>query len=1596
LLIVTINLPFSHRFVTRQVNQVLSQSNVPIQINDIRKILPRSVNIQGVVITDLHGDTIIYAAKVLADFRLFPLLRSKVVVRDVEVNQAIADIIRNNKTQEYDIASAFLTGKKTDITKSEKEKVDWEISINKGELSNISFRMTDSIIGVHIAQEVEGIKLKNFWISILERDILLKSVDLKTADGSVMLTPRLPRKQEKEGPPWNFGIRNVLLNDIDFTFHHPADSLMMETRLGKGSIRANQLDLISRIVDIRKISLAEVTTTIHSGNQPKKPKAISIGTDNTFSWDFLSEAMEVENGSVELGDYSDLVDHASESRVIYAGIDMNIRDFRLDESHAGMKVREMNFDVNNGFSLKKMKGELDSNSENTLLRMEIETGNSSIAMEGLAEEGFFDMILKPGEIQEATLDINRALISFSDISYFIPDLQESPLHEPLLSSPFDIGGSLIVAESVYSLSGFSVNQDRNFNITLDGTTENPFQFSKAKGDLDLEISGIDQTWLERLISGFGIEDTLPDLSSLLIHSNISDTLMSPHITVALMSNSGGLDITGALNFHKESFALDCSFERLSLGELLSIPEIGSFTGKAEITGIGFTRETNNTDFSLRIDTLGYNDYDYSQILLKGILHPGEYEFNMVANDSSLNGDLNVMMSIDDSAFSINGVGFISAQLNNLHFYDDTLAVETRLEANLTKSRNILESDLSANVITLTTPLETAVIQQINASFKTDTVKTMLSAEADFFNIDLQLSIPFDELDSLGQGYKQYFGSFSDPAHIHAVNRVSDLPEINATGKISYHKVLDMFIQDTGFYFTSLDVSLLKSSDENRLNSYIRGDEVTYKMATTGNINASITDSAGIITLKLIADKTSLFYGPEYTWLITGDYTNRSTLTSLFIYDTLDQSVYGIEVAGEVDSNQVVLEIPSQQFILNRDQWQMDSPDLLSIDLNTKTVSPALKMYTDSSFLHMHSLKEDGIMTYKFDLDHVKLVSLFRRGLIPGRPEGDISGSINFSTNDEVGKKIVAGLQLSDVKFSDQDFSDIVLDGSLELGLSDDYSLDLLVKLDSSRVELNGEKNEGRDRNINAAFSHLPIKTIGLFTKEYISDAGGYISGDFNVSTHTGTEQFNGEIRFEDARLKVNMLNSAFRIPHQRILIADEKMIFNNFTVLDTLNKELQVDGFVEFGKNKPVSADLNVSSSKLQVMSIDEKSQAAFTGNVFVDSKFSMKGPLNNPKVDGRIRLSEGTEIFYQHLEDLSLSESEKIVSFVNHTSDSDEIKPSMLNRQSNFNNSSVETIVEIDPTTVINFTLSKRIFNIDLNITGGGLLQYQMLENNQVTLSGRYIISEGAADLKLVGWPNKSFQIAEGGYIRWNGMIENPELRFEAVNKVTTSYLNPVDGKNREVDFNVILQISNQLSDLDVMFTINTPDQYIMSIINTMSPEEQMRQAISILLFEIIDLPGISSSTDYMTQQVNQILASQLNQLTQATIKGVDISFGLDTFDETSHGGSTETKTSLSYEVRKSLLNNRAQIEFSGRMYDDNQQPGATDLSMNNLSFEYRLDSAATKYLKVYNEQTYEDVFEGEVIKTGIGITYRKRYKFLRDIWKRKGKSKKARKSKK
>ena len=1573
---VVLNLPFSQRFATKKVNQILSSSSVPIHLDAIRKIMPGSVNIQGIVISGQEGDTIISVGELEADIRLISLLRSNVMLKEVVLDGALVELARKNSAEKLNIAAAFQSGKLKDAAPVEKPPAKWKISIRKGTLSNIHFQMNDSLSGIHIAQDASEIEIGSFRISLPEREIFCRSLFLGDADGLVNMTPRMLPPKKKKGSPWNLGFLKLALDDVDFIFSQAADSLSLETRIGKGRIRANKLELLTRTADFKLISLDKSIVTLQTGSASKKQKKQEDDREGSFQWNIRSENIEIKNSAARLG---------SNPWDSFKEIDVRVDDLRLNKEHAGMKLKKIAFEMENDFSLRKMSGELDSNRDQTQLQLEIKSGNSRLGLEGFAEAGFLDILSAPEEISKGTLDLEQCQISLRDFAFFMEDLDSLAFYNLLAASQLDVSAKLNIEGPLFTLSECSVSQEKNFSIKLGGNISKAFDLADATGDMHLSVSGLNQVWLEELATASGISHPFPDLSDLKLEGNLSDSLVSPEISLTLVSQRGNMDVIGSLDIQKKLFVLGYSLRGVALGELLAVADLGSFTGAGEIKGMGFSGDELQASFYLQMDTLGFKGYPYHNFQFTGAIQPGVYGLQMVAKDPSMKGDMQLSLELADSAIILKTSGLLQAQLDELNLYGDTLNLQTDFDASLINKGQVLETKLHSRDLTLITPQKTAVVEELIAYFKSDSVRSSFQLDADFMEADLHMVKPLNELDSLGKGYQHYFESFRKASHITANNRVEALPEINATASMSYHDVFDVFMGDSGLHFSRLDASIRNQSDQNSLRTTITGSELSYKMLETEKITAVVTDSVGVILLELLSDSTSLLLGPEYMFKIQANLSNRNMLASLSVNDYGNQDLYLIEVAGRADSNQIFLEIPDQRLILNGSKWQLEDPELLSIDLADNSFYPSLHMKRDSSHLNINSGREDSLITYAMDLNRVELTSLIRNDVFQGSPDGSFTGSIEYQTDGNTEKNIDTDLLISDLSFFGQAYSEIRMEGRFSRGVSDSYIFDLHARTDSLDVQLNAEKNALGEREMKGLFTHFPLVLIEPFVEEYISDVEGRLSGNFDMSSRRGRERFTGQLLFHDARTKVRLLNSVFRIPDQEIDIAEQKVVFDEFTILDTLDRPLKVDGFIEFRGQKSPVADLNITSSELKVMSRKKRSNVRFTGNVFVDSRISITGPLTRPDIGGIIHLSEGSEIFYNHMEDLRMTETDKIVNFVSHSTLGEEIQAPVLSGQGRLGSTSIATVIEIDPSTMINFTLAKRMFDIYLNVKGGGNIQYNQ-KNEQMALSGRYEIGEGTTLLKLVGWPDKSFRLAEGGFIRWDGMVENPELGLEAENKISTSYVNPIDGRNRDIDFFVILRLTGYLEDLNVLFTVRTPDQYVMSIINTLSPEEQMRQAISVLLFETIDLPGISSSTDYMTQQVNQILSSQMNQFTKSAIKGVDISFGLDTYDESAQDGSSETTTSLSYEVSKTFLNNRAQIEFSGRLKDANQESSSnTDHSLNNLSFEYTLDSAATKYLKIYNEHTYDDVFDGEVIQTGVGFTYRKRYKTFKDIWRRK-----------
>jgi translocation and assembly module TamB len=1199
----------------------------------------------------------------------------------------------------------------------------------------------------------------------------------------------------------------------------------------------------------------------------------------------------------------------------------------------------------------------------------------------------------PAGILEATMVINNTSLALKDLSFFDRELEKNQFYRILAKAPINFTGSFQLADSRLGFSGITISQDHNFGIELSGTSDHPFQPEKSRSDLRLEVPFMGTNWLKEMLAGFGLVDLNPEFVTLSLKSTLSDGYRAQDFNLELASGLGNMGLSGSFNLRTDTFSLNAAFDRLMLEGILAVPDLGPMSGSGEIAGTGLNQRKPDATLVILIDSLSFREYDYTRTRIEGSISSEVMDFHILADDPSFKMNLDASVNRGDSALMVNANTTLFAQLDKLHLYSDTLGLEGNVIASFKKEPDALETEVMIEEMELTNPRDRATIGPINAFLRIDTSRSILTGNGSFFNTSIRIDKPISELGTLLEGYRDYLNTFVNREHESDATRVSLLPEMSASASVTYHDALGILIPDTSLHFAYLDFALLNRSQDQTFHYDLKGTGLEFKMVKIGSLYASMTDSAGFLDLQVTADNNFIFSNPVNKLLIKSSIADWKTLTDLTVINDRNQIVYNLDLSARVDSNQLTVTIPSRELILNRKHWDLDNPSLLSVDLAAKKVDPDLRMHTDSSTLQIFTTQETGMHHFQVDLGNVALSSLLWNEVIPGEPSGFLSGSLDYGLNEGAGKNLNTDLHISQASWHDLNFGRIDIQGILEADQGEYYSVDMSARLDSAQINMKIDNPQDGNRTVNSKFSAIPIHTFQPFVRDYLSDLKGTISGTFNISSRRDTENFGGSLTFDGANLRINTLDSRFKIPRDSVKFEGKKMVFNHFRILDSLNSELLVDGYVDFSNNKSITTDLQVSSSRLQVMNRQDDEDATFYGDIFLDSRLSLKGPVTSPVIKGRILLTGGTEIFYRHTEDLSLSESEKIVVFASLASDEDEEMAPYTGSLTVINRPSVETMVEIDPSTRINFNLSKKIFNIDLMIVGGGLLNYQMLNNNQVNLSGTYTISEGTAEVKMIGWPNKTFRISKGGFVRWDGLVEDPELKFEAVNRIRTSYINPVDGQRREVDFNVVLQLSNRLSELEILFTVNTPDQYLMSIINTLSPEEQMRQAITVLLFENIDLPGISTSSDYMSQQVNQLVASQMNQLTKTTIKGIDISFGIDSYQQTTQSGGEETKTSLSYEVRKGLFNNRAQLEISGRLNDVNKQPGASDLSLNNISVEYRLDSAATRFLKIYNEHTYEDVFDGEVVSTGVGLTYRKRYRTFGEIWKRENRNRKTRK---
>ena len=193
-----------------------------------------------------------------------------------------------------------------------------------------------------------------------------------------------------------------------------------------------------------------------------------------------------------------------------------------------------------------------------------------------------------------------------------------------------------------------------------------------------------------------------------------------------------------------------------------------------------------------------------------------------------------------------------------------------------------------------------------------------------------------------------------------------------------------------------------------------------------------------------------------------------------------------------------------------------------------------------------------------------------------------------------------------------------------------------------------------------------------------------------------------------------------------------------------------------------------------------------------------------------------------------------------------------------------------------------------------------------------------------------------------------NPTLNITATEHVRTA-VSASNGVGRSVDFDCGVIITKTLEDMGLEFTLDAPeDMQLHSELQSMSKEQR------------------------------GFLQSEINNITGNALRTLDFSVGLDnTTDATGN-----TATNYSFRFAKRFWNNRLKIAVGGKVTTGAEIQNQNQSFFDNVTFEYRLDDTANKYVTLFYENNVYDWLDGYTQKYGAGFIWRRSLQHFKDIF--------------
>ncbi len=1503
-----------------------------LSVGRIRLAFPLRLTVEETLLVD-RADTLVDCGKLSVDVALWPLIRKEVVVRSFELDRVAAHYRDSTGGLDMRIAAGQLA--------LEEARAD-------------------------LRAQTAGIAR----IALSDGDIFLD------------LTESAPAEKADSTAPlaWSFDIRQISIGNTAFGMRTAPAATELSVRLADGEIEACRVGLGSQQVDVKSVLLdrgaySYLTAPADPEQEPAAEPASPDDATPSLPWTVRVGSVALTDNRAEYG----TLGHRPTAGFDPAFIALSSLDLTIDSVYnrgadIALQIRRLAFTERSGLAVRDASGRFEMDSTGIALSgFELETRYSQLRAELSAGPGILHM--EPATPLSADLS---ATVNTQEIAALYPTAIPPALNDRTVRMKLTAAGTLADIGRI----GLDVSSPGHLDFTADGRAQNLLDPELLSASARFEGDFRDMNFLMELLPDSALRRRVAIPDQIGLHGSAATDRGALSVASTLAVDAGRIILNGRLDPRKESYDAELRCDSFPVNRFLPADSLGMLALSLTARGAGFDPFQTQTRTSLRaqIDHAEYRGYDFGGIGLEADLEEQHISGALSDRNEALRLSLLLSGMLTEEQQQVRIAGKVANfDLAQMGFTPERIGGSFLLDASASATRRgSYAARIGLDSIEIRNGYRTDRIRPTSVAFASDTASTR--AEISSGDLSLRFSSR-SPLDSLIAALTRSADTLARQIRLQSVDMEQlqpVLPDFDLQATAGRNNILNNLLRSRKASFDALEIRG-GNHDSQPVSLRMRVEGLASGGIVLDTVKLGIAQEARQLAYYLRVANTPGNLDHVAQAAVYGSLAGNTGQLNLWQKDRSGREGFrfGFDVAWT--DSLIRASVTPRNPLFGFEPWEVNPGNYLVYRFD-KRVEADLDMTHGTQRFALRSVtapgSPDGI---RLDIAGLNIGSMLE--LLPSAPPVDGVLGADVTLNLAPDSLCLRGdVSVSELSYAKQRFGNI--DFGLFYGQGRGHRADARLTLDGTEVlTVGGDYRADRESplDLTVTVPGLPLQPVNIFLPADMLRLSGDLQAKVHVQGTPDRLNLNGGVRFAGTEVRVPMIGTSFRLSSDTIRIADSRVRFDNYAVTAPNKNPLTIRGSVDLSDFARMKADLALRASDFQFVNVARKEKAPVYGKAYLDLDATARGPLDELVVRGSLALLGGTDISYV-MQDSPMDVKERpqnVVTFVSFR-DLDAQEPLEAAPAVKIGGMDVLMNVDINSDVKAGVDLSANGEN-RIDLQGGGNLTYTMNPLGDVSLSGKYVLSGGTVRYNPPVISQKIFRITPDGYVEWVGNIADPAFNITAVETVRAN-VSSDDQDARPVNFNISINIRNTLNDLEVSFDLSAPeDLTLQNELNSLTAEQRATQAMNLLIYNTYTGPG-STGKASSENPLNSFIQKELNQWAQNNLKGVDLSFGINSYGEDDPNGQ---RTDYSYRLSKNLFSNRVRAVIGGKISTDaDPSQNLKENLIDDISLEYMLTKRDNMYLRLFRHTGYESILEGEITETGVGFVIRKKLLRLGDLF--------------